>query len=516
MTTPQEGTSAGGSNSTTQEYIVRAPRDKKKAFKMMKFSTGTEIDFVKLSQTPVKMERENNLREFKTANDIDLQPKYGAGSEFGREQKEEARRKKYGIMKKKYNPNDQPWILKIGSGKQGTKKFKGVREGTITENTSYYIFMQCADGAFEAFPVDEWYSFSPLARYKFLNSDEAEDEYMRRDKTLNLFTVMVRKRLRNEDDKDADLDTDEGEKSKSKKQSKKSKEKKDFMLTDMDDWANSSDDDGDDEDDDKPGEDGDGKKKPKKTDKKTRTIKNAKHNSDDEAVEESDEGDFDDREVDYMTSGSESSFSDAEDRDKDEKYGEKGVDQERGLQKILDSEESSEEEEEKKDEDKKEKDKKEKKEKDKKNGSDSDSSSSSSDSDSDLEKEGKLTGPSAIFMQKQIKRESPIPRPATPSSNSGEDKKVLKRKLEPEESSSKKVRTDSPSIAGSSEGLTEEAIRRYLMRKPMTTKELMQKFKSKKLNMTKEEMTCKIAKLLKKIAPETKTVNQVLYLSLKK
>lgn len=30
-------------------------------------------------------------------------------------------------------------------------------------------------------------------------------------------------------------------------------------------------------------------------------MKNAKQNSDDEAVEESDEGDFDDREVDYMS-----------------------------------------------------------------------------------------------------------------------------------------------------------------------------------------------------------------------
>ena len=34
---------------------------------------------------------------------------------------------------------------------------------------------------------------------------------------------------------------------------------------------------------------------------KNRKKRNAKHNSDDEAVEESDEGDFDDREVDYMT-----------------------------------------------------------------------------------------------------------------------------------------------------------------------------------------------------------------------
>ena len=30
-------------------------------------------------------------------------------------------------------------------------------------------------------------------------------------------------------------------------------------------------------------------------------VKNAKQNSDDEAIEESDEGDYDDREVDYMS-----------------------------------------------------------------------------------------------------------------------------------------------------------------------------------------------------------------------
>ena len=44
-------------------------------------------------------------------------PKFGAGSEFGREQKEEARRKKYGIKTRKYNHEDQPWILKTGSSK---------------------------------------------------------------------------------------------------------------------------------------------------------------------------------------------------------------------------------------------------------------------------------------------------------------------------------------------------------------------------------------------------------------
>lgn len=46
--------------------------------------------------------------------------RFGAGSEFGKEAKEEARRKKYGIISKKYKPDDQPWILKIG-GKNGKK-----------------------------------------------------------------------------------------------------------------------------------------------------------------------------------------------------------------------------------------------------------------------------------------------------------------------------------------------------------------------------------------------------------
>lgn len=67
------------------------------------------------------MERENNLKEFKSAYDIDVLPKFGAGSEYGREQKEEARRKKYGIISRKYNPDDQPWILKIGKNKDMKK-----------------------------------------------------------------------------------------------------------------------------------------------------------------------------------------------------------------------------------------------------------------------------------------------------------------------------------------------------------------------------------------------------------
>jgi len=52
------------------------------------------------------MVRENNRKDFVREDDM---PKFGAGSEFGRDVREEARRKKYGIISKRYNPDAQPW-----------------------------------------------------------------------------------------------------------------------------------------------------------------------------------------------------------------------------------------------------------------------------------------------------------------------------------------------------------------------------------------------------------------------
>lgn len=48
------------------------------------------------------------------------QPESGAGSEFNRKQREEARRKKYGIILKEFKPEDQPWLLRV-NGKAGRK-----------------------------------------------------------------------------------------------------------------------------------------------------------------------------------------------------------------------------------------------------------------------------------------------------------------------------------------------------------------------------------------------------------
>ena len=69
----------------------------------------------------VKLERENNYKDFKIAHDMDTMPQFGAGSEYGRQQKEEARRKKYGLATRKYNPYAQPWLMKVGPGKGGKK-----------------------------------------------------------------------------------------------------------------------------------------------------------------------------------------------------------------------------------------------------------------------------------------------------------------------------------------------------------------------------------------------------------
>lgn len=101
---------------SVQEYSIRVPKNSKKKYHVMRFNYVLNVDFSKWTQ--VKMERENNLKEFLRPEDE--QPKFGAGSEFGREAKEEARRKKYGIVSKKYRPEDQPWILKAG-GKTGKK-----------------------------------------------------------------------------------------------------------------------------------------------------------------------------------------------------------------------------------------------------------------------------------------------------------------------------------------------------------------------------------------------------------
>ena len=74
-------------------------------------------------------------------------------------------------------------------------RFTGRKEAGINENSSYYILTQCEDGAFEAVPVNNWFNFTGDIKYQTLTVDEAEEEYNRREKIVNYFSVMVKKRL---------------------------------------------------------------------------------------------------------------------------------------------------------------------------------------------------------------------------------------------------------------------------------------------------------------------------------
>ncbi|XP_072935560.1 general transcription factor IIF subunit 1 isoform X2 [Epargyreus clarus] len=504
MTTP------GGSqpSAAVQEFKIRVPKNKKKKYHVMRFNATLNVDFAKW--THVKMERENNIKEFKGA-DEDM-PKYGAGSEYGRDIREEARRKKFGIMTRKYKPEDQPWILKVG-GKTG-KKFKGIREGGVSENASYYVFTHAADGAIDAYPLQEWYNFQPIQRYKALSAEEAEQEFGRRNKVINYFSLMCRKRMRGDDAADDGEDPDEAK-------PKGAKAKKDLKISDMDEWID-SDEDSSNSEGEKEKEDSDSgakKKKAKKgaTNKKDKKVK-------DEAFEESDDGDEEGREREYI---SDSSDSDSDHETKANKEM-KGVAEEDALRKLLTSDEDSDEEQEQKQESEQEdeptKDGEERaskltKKKKKTDDAKKDSSSEfSSDSDTDPESSNKKT--------KKLKNGTSDSKNANSASLPGSAggsragspapgaaaAAVAAAALAAHQPPPKRAKLDA---AYTECGVTEEAVRRYLARKPMTTTELLTKFKSKRTGVSSERLVETMTQILKRINPVKQNIHGKMYLSIK-
>ncbi len=57
-------------------------------------------------------------------------------------------------------------------------------------------------------------------------------------------------------------------------------------------------------------------------------------------------------------------------------------------------------------------------------------------------------------------------------------------------------------------GITDEVIKKYLMRKPTTAKELLQRVKSKYPNVEKDKLVTAIAAILKKVNPSKKKDSQ--------
>ena len=56
-------------------------------------------------------------------------PKSGAGSEYGRERREEARKRRRGYLKRTVDPDSAPWNLKIGG--KGGRRYMYICTNTI-------------------------------------------------------------------------------------------------------------------------------------------------------------------------------------------------------------------------------------------------------------------------------------------------------------------------------------------------------------------------------------------------
>jgi len=438
--------------------------------------------------TQVRMVRENNKKEFKNPNEE--MPKFGAGSEYGREEREEARRKKYGYASKKYDPDNQPWLMRVGGKKDG-KHYRGQREGGISENASYYVFLNQPGRAIEAIPIKEWYNFIPRVAYKTLDAEEAEEKFAQRGTILNMWALKINKKLKPEDE-GAEIDDDETKKS--KKSGKKTE--KEFKISDMDDELMGSGDELDSDSDEeadkkKPDSDDESDKKKNKGKKK----KKSPDEVDNEAFEDSDDGEGEGREVDYM-----SDESSDEEEIVEAQHDIAGVDQDEGLAKMLDSDESDEEENEAKDEKDETDETNEKKGKKDENG----------------KKSGKNSGNNS-------RSTSPAPeakKEDEKSSKAEKRKQMVDSLLDPNaEPSSKKGRFEGPStsqpVSGSLEAGLEEDVRKYLSRKPMTTVEIMRKMTSKKTGLSKEALMPLIVNILKRINPHKQKVKGIMYLSLK-
>jgi len=243
-----------------------------------------------------------------------------------------------------------------------------------------------------------------------------------------------------------------------------------------------------------------GRKKRSKDTKK----KSKKKEVEDEAFDDSEDDDRQDREVDYMSDES----SDSEEEE-EEKADAKGVDQDEGLSKMLDSDESSDEDKDK-DKDKEDEDDEDETGKKKKK-------KSSSRGNSDDEEEGKM----------KKKGSTNNSRSGTPTKDVEKVDKAEKRKamvanlLDPNaEAPAKKSRLEqfgaaAPAAMQGNEAISEEAVRRYLKRRPMTTTDLLKKFRSKKTGIQNAQLVQLLANILKKINPHKHKVKGVTYLSLK-
>lgn len=440
-------TSSGNSNKKNKMlYPIFSPSSSDIGFSILSFRHSDNID---LNTVPMaKMNRENNLRDFRSAYGMDAAPKYGEGSQFGKEQKDEARRQKYGIRSKKYNPLDQPWLLNAGNGKKA-RKYKGIKCKDVMDNASYMAFTTSSNGTFLGLPIVEWCEFKFIPKYKTLSIEEAEEEFSRRDKVHNQYAIMLNKRKKDEAD----------------------------------------------EVDGKTGGDNEGSIDGDSDEEKGKKAGGTKKKGGEDVEEDEDRGEFNEgQEMDYITDES----SDGDDKKENEE---------------------EEEEEDESDDDDEDDDKKEVEDETNNTNNNKNSDSSDTSSDSDIDNDPHL--PILVRKDNQSKRSHGESSNTVSSKKQKLDNSAILPIIPPPPSTSKKptstttaatATTASPAKSTDSSSL-EIQVRRYLLRKPMTSTDLIQKLR--KTSSNKDKLMDDIIAVLMKINPIHSTVNDKLYFALK-
>lgn len=483
-------TSASSANQTPlpyhKEFSISVPKNNRRRHSIMGFRKESSVKFNDWKD--IKLVRENNIFD---TNEEDM-PKFGAGSEFGREAREEAIKKKY-----RTKSENQPWILKVNNNSK--KKFKGLKQGGFGNNMAYYVFVQTPQDTIEAYPIEEWYNFKPIQTYKTLSAEEAEELINKKTQILDYNNIMIRKRLRNDDE-----DEDESLLKNIDKQ-KTNKKAKALKISDMEDWMDSNDDTSDSDKEDK-SELANNSKKKKVMQKSNAKKDKKKKRSDDEAFEDSDDGDDEGRELDYI---SESSASEAELESQKEV---KSVAEECSLKKLLSSEDEDEDETEKSG-DKNDEQDKEEASTNKKNEVKIDKI----DDEKEGVKDEKKNNKEAVFVIAPVSQNSTISMSSTASTSSRLLKRAHSDTFDSYEAKRFKIQSSgsfSSFNPNETVEITEAAVRRYLMRKPMTTTELVLKFKSKKTGLPLDQIAIKLTKILKNLKPTTEMRNDKMYFSI--
>lgn len=540
------------------EYLVRIPKVDKKRFSILKFNESLNVKPQQWPTETIQLEREDNRRQGVNLTG-DIAQDYGEGSEYGKAAREEARRKKFGRQSRKYEHDKQPWKLTIeqaisaeelerksnangGNAEEEaamattkTRRFRSMREVGAGEHADYWVFWKNAGNDLEAFKVDEWYQFLPAVTYKYLDAEQAEERFKERDKVFNQFALkaQIQKQLNDQEERQQQETMKKGTASLKIKDEASSDEEEGEGAEGGENGANRAE------------KKGKGpknvKKKPAQAarDKKKQKVEN----SDDVAAYESDDGDDEGREYDYMSdSGS--------DTDRDELNVEQKVDEdlvgvadEKGLKGDLESDEDQEDEDEAED---KESDGKEAEEmgqqeqeeavekktesrpkavknvekimsqKGSKIDFDDNNESSASDSDDDPDS-GKVK--SILFMQDKRKKQvgtssASSTAPATAASSSSQQQR--KRPAEEEvgdkgNEESKRAKLSQQSDGKESELISEAFIRELLEKRPHSTKQLLNKVSQRMQQQTggggggdsgkSKKVVVQLAEILKKIQP---------------